>query len=343
MDSTGIDGTDWDDHLEVAALRPGHRIDGSLLLGAVEVRETKNGDPYLAGTLRDETGRIELRQWDEHQHPPAGTVVRLTGQVDEYKGALQVVVDRMAIDQEADPADYIESAHRPADELLDEVRRLVDLHCEQPLVDLLDYVLGYWPLHNEPQHRTAKSTRGDRLRESPAAKRNHHARHGGLIEHIHSMCWTACRMVEHYQERYGQSAPRLDLLLAGCILHDIGKLDEMSGPIGTEYTREGELAGHIAIGLRHLDKAAEAADVSQGSELYQHLRHLILSHHGKREWGSPVEPKTPEAVLLHQIDMLDSRLDPVCSALSKAGEGAERVETSAGQELLVMGGGGDRE
>jgi len=324
-------------------LEAGDRFDGPLLLTAVEQRETKNGDPYLAGRLRDKTMELEIRWWDRDSLPAEpGEVVRCKAEVGEYRGERQLVVYGLSSEgPDADPADYVESAHRPAEELLDEVRRLVDLHCEQPLIDLLDYVLGYRPMTRDPQHRDPRSSQGDRLRGAPAAKRNHHARHGGLIEHIHSMCWAACRMVEHYQERYGQSAPRLDLLLAGCILHDIGKLDELSGPIGTEYTECGELAGHIAIGLEYINDAAKVAHVAQSSGLYWHLKHLILSHHGKNKWGSPVEPRTPEAVLLHQIDMIDSRLDPVCSALSKAGEGAERVETSAGQELLVMGGGDD--
>jgi len=290
--------------MDVSQLEFGQPLSAArFLLDDAAAKTTKSGKPYIAGTLRDATGRIELRQWEAHEHPPVGHVVAINGEVDQYEGDLQVKVTAMSIADGADPADYVESAHRPAADLIGEIVALAEMHCDGALLDLLLFVLG------------GNADRMDGLLRAPAAKRNHHARLGGLVEHIHSMAHLAVHSADHYARRYDYQIER-GILLAGVILHDIGKADELSRAIGTEYTRSGRLEGHISMGVRLLEGLADR--VGLDDETHGHIRHLILSHHGKKEWGSPVEPRTPEAVVLHQLDMLDSRADAVLDAASKA-------------------------
>lgn len=313
---------------DIADLEEGDELTHEFfLLNSASIRETTSGDPYVAGELRDKTGRLDLRMWQTDTHPEPGVVVAVDGYVDTYDGALQIVADSVVDADDKPTRDYVESAHRPPADLLDEIVHRVETHCQGDVYDLL-----LWVLRGD-----AERTEG--LLAAPAARRNHHARHGGLLEHIWSMQRLAVSIWEHYWSMSGEAAAfDLPLLMGGTILHDIGKLEEHPDPAATETTERGELRGHIQAGVDLLRDAAKATGVDRDSELYWHLEHLILSHHGRKEWGSPVEPKTPEAVLLHQIDMLDSSAEPVRRAvLDSLGEG--RVETPRGEELLVPGGG----
>jgi 3'-5' exoribonuclease len=278
------------------------------LLESAESRETKSGDPYVAGELRDATGRIDFRRWESEDHPEPPVVVEVTGTIDSYRGDLQVIIDTFAANDDLRMAEFVEAAHRPAPEMLGECLSILDTHnrCKS---DLSGFVRKVCQVRLEDDGKAAPTgERGEALLEMPAARGHHHARLGGLVQHIHSMVETTLNTLKSYEQRYAHHFDR-SLLIAACILHDIGKIEEYSGAIGTEVTEYGRRQGHIAIALQWVDQAAAELDVD--GDTHDHLRHLILSHHGKKEWGSPVEPQTPEAQLLHQIDMLDSRMDAV--------------------------------
>lgn len=280
----------------------------SFLLAEASVRETKAGDPYVAGALRDETGKIPLRQWDTDEHPDTGQVVRVKGNVDSYQGDLQIVAHALSPAPEADPTDFTPSAHRPACELLGEVVAMLERHCKPEMVDA---VLDAADCLEDGAYR-----KSEQVQRMPAAQSNHHARSGGLVEHIHSMAHLAVDLADHYRDRYDADLD-LGALLAGVVLHDIGKVDELSSPWRTEYTEKGQKLGHIPIGLVRWNHAVGRHDLF--GERARQVAHLILSHHGRKEWGSPVEPQTPEAQLLHQIDMLDSRMDPALTEAEGGG------------------------
>lgn len=276
------------------------RVEIVCLVKSANTLTTKTNKPYAAMTLQDATGTIEARGWNISEPAPAGTIIRASGKVAEWQGERQLNVDFWRTEEEANPADFAESAHRPAAELYAEVCELVQLHGREPITTLVLRILDN---HDEA------------LLSWPAASRHHHARVGGLIEHVHSMCQLAMVACDHYAARYKHSPDRA-LVIAGVVLHDLGKLTELSGPIGTEYTDAGKLMGHIPQGLLMLEQYLRLSTV--GEEDSQRLRHLILSHHGRKEWGSPVEPRTPEAILLHLVDMLDSRMDAALSAWDAA-------------------------
>ncbi|MFU8804228.1 MAG: 3'-5' exoribonuclease YhaM family protein, partial [Bradymonadaceae bacterium] len=281
------------------------------LVHSMDSRLTRAGKPFVDLVLQDKTGKISAKLWDTATGPAAGQVIYARGKVSEYQGQAQVVLGWHTVEEDADVSEYVTGSHRPPQELLDEVERLLYYNCEGPVWDVLSYII---------------SNHKDALLTSPAAKGNHHARHGGLIEHIHSMMHLAIFHCEHYHDRYGEVVLDVGLVLAGVFLHDIGKVVELSGHIGTEYTTTGKLVGHIPHGLLMLERAIQAhvddtKNVGENhltEEMADQLRHLILSHHGKMEWGSPIVPQTPEAVLLHQLDMMDSRMDPVCIAVQQA-------------------------
>jgi 3'-5' exoribonuclease len=154
-----------------------------------------------------------------------------------------------------------------------------------------------------------------RLKQAPAAKSNHHNYLGGLLEHILSMMRVALGLCDHYARYYPNLIDR-DLVLLGCLLHDIGKCEELSWERSFEYTTEGQLIGHIPRGMEIVDEVASRMSPPPPAGLILQLKHLVLSHHGRLEYGSPVRPRTPEAILLHEIDMIDSRMG-MCAMISR--------------------------
>lgn len=267
---------------------------------APRVAQTKNGDSYVAFDLSVKGARTPVRIWRSDSAPEAGALVELRCATEStYQGQEQWTAEGWE-EHDGDRAEYeVESFGAEYRTVL--MNRLnataddpVSQTALQALMDL-DY---------------------DRLIVAPAARGNHHARPGGLLQHTHSMLQMAAGTANHYQMVYGPGLIDEPLLIAAVVLHDLGKLVEMSGPYASEYTTEGRLIGHIVIGAEMVDRFAPP-ELSE--ERKRNLKHCILSHHGKLEWGSPVVPQTPEAILLHQIDMLDSRMDPVLSRAA-AGE-----------------------
>lgn len=281
------------------------------LVSSSDTKTTSTGKPFVDLEFSDKTGTISAKMWDTPTGPPVGKVILGRGKINVWNDQVQIVLGHWTVDEDADLYEYTQSSHRPATKLLDDLLSLLIDHCEHEVYVLVHDILA---------------TNRTKLLACPAAKGNHHARHGGLLEHTHSMAELALEICKHYRPRYESEIVDTGLLLAGVVLHDLGKIHELSGPIGTEYTDTGKLVGHIPYGLLMLEDEARNTDVDP--ETLDRLRHMILSHHGRLEWGSPVEPCTPEAIILHHIDMLDSRFDALATAVKEAAPGANWTQPS---------------
>jgi 3'-5' exoribonuclease len=284
---------------------------GFFLCTAKELRTGRSGSEFLIFTLQDASAQITAKLFDEvtrfQGEFEAGEFVRVEGTATLYNGQLQLVVSsirRVYPDQDRREGfredECVLSAPRPIDEMWQEltgrVRGVGDSHLRVVLFRIL--------ADHEAQ-----------LREWPAAQVIHHAYRGGFLEHLVTMAEVGTAVAR----TYGANA---DLVLAGVILHDIGKLQELSYEGGAiAYTREGNLVGHIALGLLLVREATSGVS-GFPMELRTQLEHLVLSHHGSREHGSPVEPKTVEAFILAAVDELDARINQVRRAVREdAGEG----------------------
>jgi 3'-5' exoribonuclease len=290
-------------------------IQSIFLVTAKEHRTTRNGDPYVSLSLADRSGSIDGRIWDDVETMTARfdteDFVAVRAQVSTYNDKRQLNIDDIkSVDEsELELRNYLPHSRWDGDEMFDQLAELVDTHVESELVRrVIDEVF-------------ADETITANFKRAPAAKSNHHDFFGGLLEHCLSMSRLAVSLTHHYAHYYPGFLNQ-DLVIAGCILHDIGKLDELSYDRAVEYTTEGKLVGHITGGVELVNAVAERMDPTPPDDLLQQLKHLVLSHHGKREYGSPVEPRTPEAMLLHQIDMVDSRMNLYFSHLEEHRNGA---------------------
>lgn len=288
------------------------------LLQDVVRRVSRDGRPYLLTILRDRSGQVNGVFWDV---PPGidawvrpGSAVRVTGRVNLYKDATQVAITDLGELDRVDMSDLLPSSKRPRVEMLAELRDQIAA-LKEPWQTLVAALLLAEPL------AYAYTT-------APAARHMHHAYIGGLLEHSLSMAALARALAGHYP--YVDA----DLLVSGALLHDLGKALEYSFEDGFRYSEDGRLVGHIVRTAILVEKAAAELDFPEQD--LRRLVHLIASHHGTHEWGSPVLPKTLEAVLLHQIDLLDSRaqgfLDHVGSN-ARAGEWTAKRSEMFGTEL----------
>jgi 3'-5' exoribonuclease len=254
-------------------------------------RTTKDGRPYLLCTLGDKTGQVNSVFWDLPDDVDGwirpGIVILVSGRVAHYKDSLQVNTTDMNPYTEPDMRDFLPASTRSQNEMIDELRRQVR-SLARPWQDLAAAVLldeSFLP----------------RFAMAPAARTMHHAYIGGLMEHTLSMASLARFLARQYP--YVNE----DLLVAGTLLHDAGKAIEYTTEPAFSFSDDGRLVGHIVRAVVLVEKAAERVAGITADQLRQ-LIHLIVSHHGTHEWGSPVVPKTLEAILLHQIDLLDSRV-----------------------------------
>jgi 3'-5' exoribonuclease len=275
------------------------------LVQSKEIRQKKSGDPYLSLTLCDKTGDIDAKMWDN------AAEVMDTFERDDFvrmKGILQIFHNRPQLtihklqrvdEREVDFADFFPASARDPEEMWAELSGIVASIANPYLRSLVEKILG------DPA--TAQA-----YKLAPAAKTIHHAFLSGLIEHVLSMCALAKAVGAHYKDKDID----LDLLLAGVILHDIGKTQELTYDRGFGYSDDGQLLGHIVIGIRLIeDQIRSMGDFPP--KLRTLLEHMILSHHGQLEFGSPKMPLFPEALLLHQLDNLDSKMECMRSLCAK--------------------------
>jgi 3'-5' exoribonuclease len=283
----------------------GKLFDGFFLVLAKQQRTTKQSKAYLNLTLGDKTGQIEARVWELNDPRIAkefdrGDIVKVRGSVSRYEERTQLKVDQLRKAQagEADKLDMLPATTRDVGELWAQLESAVKSLANPDLKRLLEALLGDAAL-------------AQAYREAPAARQLHHAWLGGLLEHVVSLLGLADRVAAHY--------PLLDrdLLVTGVILHDIGKIRELEWETGFDYTVEGVLLGHIQIGVDLVEKTI-AALPDFPPRLRTLVLHMILSHHGKLEFGSPKLPMIPEAVVLNFIDDLDAKMQAMASEYEKS-------------------------
>ncbi|MCM3758765.1 MULTISPECIES: 3'-5' exoribonuclease YhaM [Sporosarcina] len=272
---------------------------------------TQQGSPFMSLVLQDKSGDLEAKLWDTGEEQerlyPAAAIVRVGGEVHEYRGKNQLRIKSIRpakADEGITMSDLVPSAEKSKEELMDELMQFF-FEMKNPQIQRITR-------HLIKKHQEA-------FMMYPAATRNHHDYVSGLLDHVVSMLKLAKAVADLY--------PTLnkDLLYSGVILHDIGKVIELSGPVAAHYTVEGNLLGHISIMVTEISKAADELDVS-GEEVML-LQHMVLSHHGKEEWGSPKRPMLPEAEMLHYIDNIDAKMNMLNRAMSKTepGEFSERI------------------
>ncbi|MFB3923840.1 MAG: 3'-5' exoribonuclease YhaM family protein [Terriglobia bacterium] len=278
----------------VRDLKPGTRLETSFLVHAKERKTANNGRPYLDLELRDSTGLIKAKVWDcdrVEQDFEAEDFVWVHGNVEAYRGSPQLIVTkvRRCAEDEIDPRDYLPRSSRDPEEMFSALKTRIERMGAGPIQLLLRSAL------DDPAI-------AEKFKLAPAAMSYHHAYLGGLLEHVLSLIELADGVCDHYP------ALRRDLVLAGIVLHDVGKINELSYRRSFRYTTRGQLVGHISMGLDLVsEKIRQIPDFP--ADLKDLLEHIILSHHGELEFGSPKEPMFPEALVVHLLDNLDSKLE----------------------------------
>ena len=280
-------------------LGDGDAVDDIFLLTDKQLRANRNANLYLLASLRDCTGVISGLMWnvseDSVGHLNAGDYVRVRGKVQLYQGTLQVIVTHInSVPTEGlDPADFHPSTGVEVERLQGQLKEILLSIDDPPLKSLMECFL----IDEEMMRQFS---------QAPAGVKAHHAYHGGLIEHVVNILETARRIADLY--------PKIDLnlLLAGIFLHDIGKIRELGYEASFIYTDEGQLLGHLMIGVEILNEKVAEAEKLTGEpfprETLLRLKHMILSHHGRLEYGSAKLPMTPEAIALHHLDNLDAKV-----------------------------------
>jgi 3'-5' exoribonuclease len=287
----------------VADLEFNEVITSIFLVLSKDIRQKKSGEPYLSLMLGDRTGDVEAKMWDNASEVmntfDRDDFVRVKGLYQIFQNRPQLTVHKMIRidDAEVEFADFFPASKRSPEDMWAELSAIIAGLGNPHLKALLNAIFS--------DERVAT-----RYKLAPAAKTVHHAYLSGLIEHVLSICKLARLTASHYIDI------DLDLLLAGVMLHDIGKIDELTYHRGFGYSADGQLLGHITIGVRLVeDNIRKIPDFPP--KLRSLLEHMILSHHGELEFGSPKAPMFPEALLLHHLDNLDSKMECMRSAVEK--------------------------
>ncbi len=276
-------------------LQPNQTVQGTFLVSYKDVRQKKSGEPYLSLTLTDRTGDLDAKMWDNAAEAlntfERDDFVRIKGLLQIFQNRPQLTLHKIqpVPESEVDLTDYLPASKRDRDEMFRELKGWIAGMSEPHLKHLLEAIF-------------ADEEIAQAYRTAPAAKTVHHNWIGGLIEHVLSLCTLARASATHY--------PHIDfdLLLTGVLLHDIGKIRELHYARSFGYTTEGQLLGHIQIGVQMvLDKLRLMPDFPP--RLRDLVVHMILSHHGELEFGSPKIPMFPEALLLHLLDNMDSKME----------------------------------
>jgi 3'-5' exoribonuclease len=277
-------------------------ITGFFLVHEKEVRNTNTGKPYLRMELGDRSGNIEARMWEQFELCAKSVnrddFVKVQARVEIYRNKPQLSLQqfRLAKPEEIDLADFLAHTAFNVDEMYKQVLADAEGMKNPWLKALVTKIL------NEPQIAA-------RYKRAPAAKVMHHAYLGGLLEHVVGLCGLAKQVAAHYPEM------DLDLLLTAAMLHDVGKLDELCYERSLAYTTEGQLLGHIVM---ELETVTKAMDSIRGfpAKLKAVVEHILISHHGQYEFGSPKLPMIREALVFHYLDDMDSKVAAVRAAMA---------------------------
>jgi len=286
----------------VSDLNSEQNITTFFLVCEKEIRNTREGKPYLRLELGDRSGTIEARMWDQFEAAAKGInrddFVKVQARVELYRNRPQLAVMqvRVAKPEEIDLADFLPQTKADVAKLCAQLQEYASSISNPWLKKLVTEIL------NDPAIAA-------KYKRAPAAKVMHHAYLGGLLEHVISLCGLAKQVAAHYPELDA------DLLLTAAILHDVGKLDELCYERAIGYTVEGQLLGHIVMEVETVSRAMSAIE-GFPPNLKTVVQHLLISHHGEYEFGSPKLPMIREALVFHYLDDLDSKLAAVRAALA---------------------------
>jgi len=281
----------------INSIKTGDAVDDIFVLAEKNLAQKKDGNNFLNISLSDKTGDIKGVVWDNvdqiSEKISAGDFARVRGNVTEYRGSLQLVIKNIEAcsADSIDPADFLPESRLNRNDMFE---RLLKLTATIETLYLKNLLEAFW---NDDEFVS-------KFKRAPAAKKMHHAYIGGLIEHTLSMTLLADKIATHYK------GIDRDLLIASAILHDIGKIREFDYKVKIDYSDEGRLLNHIVIGVQMIEeKLRNIKNFPDEQALL--IKHMIVSHHGTREFGSPEPPKTIEAVLLNYIDEIDSKVNGI--------------------------------
>jgi 3'-5' exoribonuclease len=306
---------------KITDLKEGDSVEEVFQVKGKAVYTSRNGNPYLSLRLSDRTGEIEGRLWSTGsfgenieawvRNLMEGDFLRIKGTVISFRGQRQINIKEMAFVQEVDIKEFLPSSERDVEEMVNELRADIEMVGDPYFLKLLNsffYDEGFMSL----------------FKKAPAAKELHHVYLGGLLEHtleVTKLCMTVvseqCQLTGHGSRVTGLNR---DLLITGALLHDIGKVYEFNYDRIIEYSSQGRLLGHIAIGIALLEERIKGIE-GFPEESGMLIKHLILSHHGENEYGSPVVPKTVEALILYSLDNLNAKVNCFQSFINR-----ERIE-----------------
>ena len=281
-------------------------ITSNFVVASKQVKTKKNGDPYLAVTLADRTGQLQANMWDNVSDSvnafEQDDFVKVKGMVQKYNGRWQLTLHKVRKlgDAEIDYSDYLPKTSKDIDQLW------------RTLSDYVATIENPW-LKQLVQDFMADETIATAYKNAPAAKTLHHAYVGGLLDHVVSL-FTVCDLAARNYPQVNR-----DLLLTGAFLHDIGKIHELAYQRSISYTTKGQLLGHMIIELEMLhEKLSHIPGFPD--ELKILIEHLIISHHGQYDFGSPKLPMFPEALMLHYLDDLDSKMESMRAQFERESE-----------------------
>jgi 3'-5' exoribonuclease len=281
-------------------------ITSNFVVVSKQIKPKKSGEPYLALTLGDRSGQLEAKMWDNVEEVlnafEQDDFLKIKGLVNKYKNRFQLTIHKLRKlgDTEIDFSDYLPKTSRNIDELWQTLTGFVVSFQDPHLKSLVQAFM------TDPEIAAA-------YRSAPAAKTLHHAYIGGLLDHVVSLCRSCDLVCKNYPQ------VNRDLLLTGVFLHDIGKIHELAYNRSFSYTTRGQLLGHMIIELEMLQTKLELLP-DFPAELKTLLEHLIISHHGEYEFGSPKLPMFPEALLLHYMDDLDSKMEAMRAHFEREAE-----------------------
>ncbi|MFC1478860.1 3'-5' exoribonuclease YhaM family protein [Candidatus Margulisiibacteriota bacterium] len=270
----------------------GDTVDSTFLVNNIQMRQRKNGGSFLTMELSDRSGNISATMWEGFNHLELRQLkfLKIDGCVNTYQNKPQIIINSASYVDESSItlSDYLPATSKDIKEMMAFINARAGQVKNRFLRELLHKML-------EDQQFAAK------LIKTPAAKSLHNAYIGGLLEHIYDLLHLADFITEYY------TGLNKDLLVTGIIFHDLGKVTELAIDKNIEYTDEGKLLGHNILGMDLVDKYSAMVS-GFPHNISVHIKHMILSHHGKPEWGSPKQPMTLEAVVLHYLDNMDSKI-----------------------------------
>ena len=299
-------------------------IEAVLKVESKRLQTAKDGKKFLLMTLSDRTGSVRAIDWYNAEKNDSeiseGNILMLKGKLVRFDGRLQINISkeedavRILKEGEFDPERFLRKSKRDPEDMFRDLMKFVDSVNDEELREFLKVVF--------------RSLRDDLL-VAPAAVRHHHAYIGGLLEHSLNVA----KIVDSVSKIYGVNR---DLAVSGALLHDIGKIREYAvKPSGIEVSTEGELKGHIVIGVEMVRSFARRAKISKNKLL--ELEHIIISHHGEMELGSPVVPKTPEALIVHFVENMDSKVSRMLEIAQNTDGNWSEYDRSLGRRVYISG------